>query len=1536
MLKKMLLKTLFLSISLVLFSACGGGGGGDSQNTTQETFEAIEVNATANESVSVYKEPIASIVESVVINEDTNDSNATVGVMTLAKGVEPDTTWQKDKIVIFNNSDEFPEGYAIKITSVEQNASGNYSVSYTIPSLDDIVDEVDYEYDNYISPDMIQNITYDSDTNQQSQSVVMSIATSSATTSSSSDYSWFPSFGTLIVSLENSLYDSKIDDDFAAANLGVKEINFGLQDFTILQSNDKTSAITLSGNKSIQDLQILLFLKKSKDVKLKMGVKVDYIDETNIDIVAKVDALDEVLADHVAEDRRCGVKRGNGLFEISGAKWREDEVCVGGVSISTGTVTILTNNGENATIPLSLELFFTLNGQMKLSSNATLNISKAAHQRMYTLVDLNQQNSADRLKQINTKCDVEEENKTGECVDPTWKSTLTGTLEGEVSLTMGIAAALQTYGIQPIVAQVYAGPKLAGEVSVDTLNPEGCLTLDASIIKGYAINVGLNADVDVDTRWLKIQTSAGYNYGWENEDVLTSFYHNSTCKDANAIPTANAGADQTVTAGATVTLNGLASSDSDGSIVSYVWKDSQGNVVSESVDYTFFTLSSTQNQESFTYTLTVTDNNDATATDSVVVTINPQPSTLTYAWQIGTWGTCTGACGTDQAEQNRTVTCQASDGSIAEDAMCTDIKPVTTQACTASECAATPYITNFYPTNATQNQATTFTVEGINLPDTIAMSLEGSVTDSCSLLSHSSTQATMSCVPSTTGSVHFYVATESGGEAIASDIALLVDVTYSETANSCGLVKNNHTLASKLFNLDPSIESYDNPGYVTAPYLMDGYEQYIPGLAAHAGVDLRSKNSDGTVARDPVYSLVSGDVVRSDNGTSFGAVSIRTYNDQGQTVLVSYGHLDETLVQVGDTIHAGTLVGYTGNMGAPDAPHLHVEYRVNYTGTSMVYNTSCGDTDCSKDEIAALTQDPVDILDLYCASSKLPTITLVNVTTKTAGETFTFAAQLSSALDTNYKVMISLGDGGGGYLAPTEMTADTQREVFSLSTPISTVGDRVYKVALFNQNDLQVSAWVDGTYKVNANTSNGIDFSNLMQSKIAKGTTIIRDKYNGEYYVIFNPDNTLEVVRIHLEVAQENIDLEAQANATNQTATPVADAVAQLYGTWQLVNGELLMTVSDVDADPVALTNSVLYEGMNLLDFNVTTIFDQNTLNTSDISTKKLTMFDPTSGMKSYWLFGSNGVLQVSYDGTDASYAEWIDTGSSIDIISNGQTIVRITAGSYDTYNFIATMTYTGLLLDYEDYTGSNPTLPANITEEMLSGKIFYIYESDEDGDKAQELTFENGTLTVNLTITKDGNVSQETSVAPYSIENGEIKLDLGTLTTYMQLINQTDTFMEMITKRDMDQNGMIDGSSSLVMYLYDRGLSTITNTTITQDMLDGKTFYDFDVNQEGLYDYATMRFSAGTLTRVEHYYNANGIATSTETMEVPYSLINDRVRVDLTSVGDGILYIALKLQNPDSWDMNFAHDYNVDSIPDSINTNIFYISKPSYFPSEL
>lgn len=105
----------------------------------------------------------------------------------------------------------------------------------------------------------------------------------------------------------------------------------------------------------------------------------------------------------------------------------------------------------------------------------------------------------------------------------------------------------------------------------------------------------------------------------------------------NALPTANAGPDQTVEPWSTVTLSG-SGTDTDGTIAAYSWTQTSGTAVTLTGATTAtptFIPQGSLSTATYVFALTVTDNLGGTATDSVAITV-PQ-ATEAYLDSNGTW-----------------------------------------------------------------------------------------------------------------------------------------------------------------------------------------------------------------------------------------------------------------------------------------------------------------------------------------------------------------------------------------------------------------------------------------------------------------------------------------------------------------------------------------------------------------------------------------------------------------------------------------------------------------------------------------------------------------------------------------------------------------------------------------------------------------------------------------------------------------------------------------------------------------------------------
>ena len=121
------------------------------------------------------------------------------------------------------------------------------------------------------------------------------------------------------------------------------------------------------------------------------------------------------------------------------------------------------------------------------------------------------------------------------------------------------------------------------------------------------------------------------------------------------------------------------------------------------------------------------------------------------------------------------------------------------------------------------------------------------------------------------------------------------------------------------YPVDGSVED-DTIGFMSVfgsrrSYNNSDYNYFHTGL--DFGVFVNSLN---------IYAAAPGRVVFSDSLIVRG---ITTFIDHGQGIFSGYFHQKESLVQEGDFVQAGQLIGYIGNTGRVTGPHLHWEIWVN-------------------------------------------------------------------------------------------------------------------------------------------------------------------------------------------------------------------------------------------------------------------------------------------------------------------------------------------------------------------------------------------------------------------------------------------------------------------------------------------------------------------------------------------------------------------------------------------------------------------------------
>ena len=93
----------------------------------------------------------------------------------------------------------------------------------------------------------------------------------------------------------------------------------------------------------------------------------------------------------------------------------------------------------------------------------------------------------------------------------------------------------------------------------------------------------------------------------------------------------------------------------------------------------------------------------------------------------------------------------------------------------------------------------------------------------------------------------------------------------------------------------------------------------------HSGIDLKAKM--GTKIFAPADGIINFSGYHKKSG--YGIMIILDHNYGFKTL---YGHLNKVVLKKGDMVRKGELIGYTGNTGLSNGPHLH--YEVLYLQTA--------------------------------------------------------------------------------------------------------------------------------------------------------------------------------------------------------------------------------------------------------------------------------------------------------------------------------------------------------------------------------------------------------------------------------------------------------------------------------------------------------------------------------------------------------------------------------------------------------------------------
>lgn len=103
-------------------------------------------------------------------------------------------------------------------------------------------------------------------------------------------------------------------------------------------------------------------------------------------------------------------------------------------------------------------------------------------------------------------------------------------------------------------------------------------------------------------------------------------------------------------------------------------------------------------------------------------------------------------------------------------------------------------------------------------------------------------------------------------------------------------------------------------GFITQDFEVKDGDHYHPGIDIACAI--------GT----PVLATAGGEVLSASYDSTYGKILVIRHSDSVSTV---YGHNDSLLVDVGQSLLAGSRIALSGSTGRSTAPHLHYEVRIH-------------------------------------------------------------------------------------------------------------------------------------------------------------------------------------------------------------------------------------------------------------------------------------------------------------------------------------------------------------------------------------------------------------------------------------------------------------------------------------------------------------------------------------------------------------------------------------------------------------------------------
>ena len=140
--------------------------------------------------------------------------------------------------------------------------------------------------------------------------------------------------------------------------------------------------------------------------------------------------------------------------------------------------------------------------------------------------------------------------------------------------------------------------------------------------------------------------------------------------------------------------------------------------------------------------------------------------------------------------------------------------------------------------------------------------------------------------------------------------------------------KNDYPVFSRNYSRSYVVKQEDLPAYLESEFIVPVYGSLSSGFGYRPRFGRMHKGIDVSLTTgDPVKCSLPGVVTKvAYEGGGYGNYVVVAHSGGVET---RYAHLSETLVEAGDKVKAGDIIGLGGNTGNSTGPHLHFEIRYN-------------------------------------------------------------------------------------------------------------------------------------------------------------------------------------------------------------------------------------------------------------------------------------------------------------------------------------------------------------------------------------------------------------------------------------------------------------------------------------------------------------------------------------------------------------------------------------------------------------------------------